>query len=151
MKQTHCNSFVPLLTCSSIKEKKNPKNFGAKSWPFSRASIWKRCQNAYELRRRQLGTQIVHLVLFRNLVKLQRMAQVPVVVLDRGNNTTCTINLHGSTIVSWRVNNQVRQFLKVFFSYVAISRSQNAFFMKKNVQRIITYWKVRLEEMNQYY
>ena len=31
----------------------------------------------------------------------------PVVVLDRGNNTTCTINLHGCTIVSWRVNNQV--------------------------------------------
>ena len=32
----------------------------------------------------------------------------PVVVLDRGNNTTCTINLHGCTIVSWRVNNQVK-------------------------------------------
>jgi hypothetical protein len=27
--------------------------------------------------------------------------------MDRGNNTTCTINLHGATIVSWRVNNQV--------------------------------------------
>ena len=105
---------MPLLTCFIFKEKKPPQNFGGKSWPFSRASIWKRCQNAYELRRRQLGTQIVHLVLFRNLVKLQRMAQVPVVVLDRGNNTTCTINLHGSTIVSWRVNNQVRQFLKKF-------------------------------------
>ena len=34
-------------------------------------------------------------------------AQVPVVPMDRGNNTTCTINLHGATIVSWRVNNQV--------------------------------------------
>ena len=34
------------------------------------------------------------------------MATPPVVVLDRGNNTTCTINLHGCTIVSWRVNNQ---------------------------------------------
>ena len=34
--------------------------------------------------------------------------QVPVVPMDRGNNTTCTINLHGATIVSWRVNNQVR-------------------------------------------
>ena len=34
------------------------------------------------------------------------MASPPVVVLDRGNNTTCTINLHGCTIVSWRVNNQ---------------------------------------------
>ena len=33
---------------------------------------------------------------------------VPVVPMDRGNNTTCTINLHGATIVSWRVNNQVR-------------------------------------------
>ena len=31
---------------------------------------------------------------------------VPVVPMDRGNNTTCTINLHGATIVSWRVNNQ---------------------------------------------
>ena len=31
----------------------------------------------------------------------------PVVPMDRGNNTTCTINLHGATIVSWRVNNQV--------------------------------------------
>jgi glucose-6-phosphate 1-epimerase len=39
------------------------------------------------------------------------MAQVPVVVLDRGNNTTCTINLHGSTIVSWRVNNQEQLFV----------------------------------------
>ena len=28
--------------------------------------------------------------------------------MDRGNNTTCTINLHGATIVSWRVNNQAR-------------------------------------------
>ena len=36
-------------------------------------------------------------------------AQVPVVPMDRGNNTTCTINLHGATIVSWRVNNQVSQ------------------------------------------
>ena len=34
-------------------------------------------------------------------------ASVPVVPMDRGNNTTCTINLHGATIVSWRVNNQV--------------------------------------------
>ena len=33
---------------------------------------------------------------------------VPVVPMDRGNNTTCTINLHGATIVSWRVNNQER-------------------------------------------
>ena len=31
---------------------------------------------------------------------------VTVVPMDRGNNTTCTINLHGATIVSWRVNNQ---------------------------------------------
>ena len=35
-------------------------------------------------------------------------AHVPVVPMDRGNNTTCTINLHGATIVSWRVNNQAR-------------------------------------------
>ena len=35
-------------------------------------------------------------------------ASVPVVPMDRGNNTTCTINLHGATIVSWRVNNQGR-------------------------------------------
>ena len=39
------------------------------------------------------------------------MAQVPVVVMDRGNNTTCTINLHGCTIVSWRVNNQEQLFV----------------------------------------
>ena len=38
-------------------------------------------------------------------------SQVPVVPMDRGNNTTCTINLHGATIVSWRVNNQVRGLL----------------------------------------
>uniref|UniRef100_A0A2S2NHD2 glucose-6-phosphate 1-epimerase n=1 Tax=Schizaphis graminum TaxID=13262 RepID=A0A2S2NHD2_SCHGA len=34
-----------------------------------------------------------------------------VVVLDRGNNTTCTINLHGATVVSWRVNNQEQLFV----------------------------------------
>lgn len=39
------------------------------------------------------------------------MASTPVVVLDRGNNTTCTINLHGCTIVSWRVNNQEQLFV----------------------------------------
>ena len=38
-------------------------------------------------------------------------ASVPVVPMDRGNNTTCTINLHGATIVSWRVNNQVHLLL----------------------------------------
>ena len=36
---------------------------------------------------------------------------VPVVPMDRGNNTTCTINLHGATIVSWRVNNQASFYL----------------------------------------
>lgn len=36
---------------------------------------------------------------------------VPVVPMDRGNNTTCTINLHGATIVSWRVNNQEQLFV----------------------------------------
>ena len=35
----------------------------------------------------------------------------PVVMMDRGNNTTCTINLHGCTIVSWRVNNQEQLFV----------------------------------------
>uniref|UniRef100_A0A182X883 Uncharacterized protein n=1 Tax=Anopheles quadriannulatus TaxID=34691 RepID=A0A182X883_ANOQN len=30
------------------------------------------------------------------------MAATSVVVLDRGNNTTCTVNLHGATVVSWR-------------------------------------------------
>ena len=39
---------------------------------------------------------------------------VPVVPMDRGNNTTCTINLHGATIVSWRVNNQASFSLFVF-------------------------------------
>merc|ERR1711936_1192124 len=38
-------------------------------------------------------------------------ASVPVVPMDRGNNTTCTINLHGATIVSWRVNNQEQLFV----------------------------------------
>ena len=51
--------------------------------------------------------KIIHLVL-RDFSSLEIMASTPVVVLDRGNNTTCTINLHGCTIVSWRVNNQVR-------------------------------------------
>lgn len=34
-----------------------------------------------------------------------------VVGLDRGNNTTCTVNLHGATVVSWRVNNQEQIFV----------------------------------------
>ncbi|KAF5284417.1 hypothetical protein FQA39_LY17092 [Lamprigera yunnana] len=34
-----------------------------------------------------------------------------VVVLDRGNNTLCTVNLHGATIVSWRVENQEQLFV----------------------------------------
>ncbi|XP_008478355.1 glucose-6-phosphate 1-epimerase [Diaphorina citri] len=34
-----------------------------------------------------------------------------VVMMDRGNNTTCTINLHGATVVSWRVNNQEQLFV----------------------------------------
>ena len=55
--------------------------------------------------------KIFYLVL-RDFSSLEIMAQTPVVVLDRGNNTTCTINLHGCTIVSWRVNNQVRIYLK---------------------------------------
>merc|ERR1712012_146145 len=38
-------------------------------------------------------------------------ASVPVVPMDRGNNTTCTIDLHGATIVSWRVNNQEQLFV----------------------------------------
>ncbi|XP_046403351.1 putative glucose-6-phosphate 1-epimerase [Ischnura elegans] len=38
-------------------------------------------------------------------------AATSVVVLDRGNNTTCTINLHGATVVSWRVNNQEQLFV----------------------------------------
>ncbi|KAL1449160.1 hypothetical protein WDU94_000383 [Cyamophila willieti] len=35
-----------------------------------------------------------------------------VVMMDRGNNTTCTINLHGATVVSWRVNNQEQLFVR---------------------------------------
>ncbi|XP_014288342.1 uncharacterized protein [Halyomorpha halys] len=38
-------------------------------------------------------------------------APTSVVVLDRGNNTTCTVNLHGATVVSWRVNNQEQIFV----------------------------------------
>uniref|UniRef100_A0A8D8Q5D7 glucose-6-phosphate 1-epimerase n=1 Tax=Cacopsylla melanoneura TaxID=428564 RepID=A0A8D8Q5D7_9HEMI len=34
-----------------------------------------------------------------------------VVKMERGNNTSCTINLHGATVVSWRVNNQEQLFL----------------------------------------
>uniref|UniRef100_T1J3U6 glucose-6-phosphate 1-epimerase n=1 Tax=Strigamia maritima TaxID=126957 RepID=T1J3U6_STRMM len=34
-----------------------------------------------------------------------------VVVLDRGNNTTLTVHIHGATIVSWRVNNQEQLFV----------------------------------------
>ena len=45
---------------------------------------------------------------------------VPVVPMDRGNNTTCTINLHGATIVSWRVNNQARDSAVVGLKMVKI-------------------------------
>lgn len=47
-------------------------------------------------------------------------AHVPVVPMDRGNNTTCTINLHGATIVSWRVNNQVMSNNRGVLFYVSI-------------------------------
>lgn len=39
------------------------------------------------------------------------MEPTKVVVLDRGNNTTSTINLHGATVVSWRVINQEQLFV----------------------------------------
>ncbi|KAK9890313.1 hypothetical protein WA026_010415 [Henosepilachna vigintioctopunctata] len=39
------------------------------------------------------------------------MAATSCVLMDRGNNTTCTINLHGATVVSWRVNNQEQLFV----------------------------------------
>lgn len=39
------------------------------------------------------------------------MEPTEVIVLDRGNNTTSTINLHGATVVSWRVNNQEQLFV----------------------------------------
>ncbi|XP_071052743.1 uncharacterized protein [Onthophagus taurus] len=39
------------------------------------------------------------------------MAASSDVVLDRGNNTTCTVNLHGATVVSWKVNNQEQIFV----------------------------------------
>merc|ERR1711892_378499 len=42
---------------------------------------------------------------------IKMAGHVPGVPLDRGNNTTCTINLHGATIVSWRVNNQEQLFV----------------------------------------
>nr|NP_001285908.1 uncharacterized protein Dmel_CG9008, isoform D [Drosophila melanogaster]AHN54422.1 uncharacterized protein Dmel_CG9008, isoform D [Drosophila melanogaster] len=45
------------------------------------------------------------------------MAATSVVVLDRGNNTTCTINLHGATVVSWRVNNQEQLFVSKLASF----------------------------------
>ena len=48
-------------------------------------------------------------------------ASVPVVPMDRGNNTTCTINLHGATIVSWRVNNQV---MGSFLGHFGVSIAQ---------------------------
>ncbi|KAM7353144.1 uncharacterized protein ACRADG_005354 isoform 1-T4 [Cochliomyia hominivorax] len=44
-------------------------------------------------------------------------AATSVVVLDRGNNTTCTINLHGATVVSWRVNNQEQLFVSKLASF----------------------------------
>uniref|UniRef100_A0A8D8BIG7 (northern house mosquito) hypothetical protein n=1 Tax=Culex pipiens TaxID=7175 RepID=A0A8D8BIG7_CULPI len=60
------------------------------------------------------------------------MAATSVVVLDRGNNTTCTINLHGATVVSWRVNNQEQLFVRTFpvvihrrWSAVLLPRLQN--------------------------
>ncbi|KAH8378104.1 hypothetical protein KR093_009324 [Drosophila rubida] len=45
------------------------------------------------------------------------VAATSVVVLDRGNNTTCTINLHGATVVSWRVNNQEQLFVSKLASF----------------------------------
>ena len=47
---------------------------------------------------------------FKGLNNSDTMAS-PVIQLDRGNNTTCTVNLHGCTIVSWRVNNQEQLFV----------------------------------------
>ena len=35
-----------------------------------------------------------------------------VVVLDRGNYTTCTVHLHGGTILSYRVNNKEILYMK---------------------------------------
>lgn len=121
-KWIHCNSFVPLLKWFSFKDRREPQNFGAKILAIFKSHYLKTLSKRLRTSPPPVGNTDSSSGSFRNLVKLQRMAQVPVVVLDRGNNTTCTINLHGSTIVSWRVNNQVRQFLKVFLSYVAISR-----------------------------
>lgn len=39
-----------------------------------------------------------------------------VVILDRGNNTTCSVNLHGATVTSWRVCNKEQ----LFFGKTAI-------------------------------
>ncbi|KAJ8955386.1 hypothetical protein NQ318_003483 [Aromia moschata] len=55
------------------------------------------------------------------------MAATSVVVLDRGNNTTCTINLHGATVVSWRVNNQEQLFVR----FLLLSASKQYLMVKK--------------------
>ncbi|KAG5871064.1 hypothetical protein JTB14_030572 [Gonioctena quinquepunctata] len=48
------------------------------------------------------------------------MFEEKVVILDRGEYTTCAVNLHGASITSWRINNQEQVFLsrQASFSYV---------------------------------
>lgn len=47
-----------------------------------------------------------------------------VIVLDRGFYTTCTVNLHGATVVSWQITNREQLFV-----------SRQAIFDKKNIIR----------------
>uniref|UniRef100_A0A182F1N5 Uncharacterized protein n=1 Tax=Anopheles albimanus TaxID=7167 RepID=A0A182F1N5_ANOAL len=60
------------------------------------------------------------------------MAATSVVVLDRGNNTTCTINLHGATVVSWRVNNQEQLFVRKMLKQNALLISPTSMTQKRD-------------------
>ncbi|CAH0554405.1 unnamed protein product [Brassicogethes aeneus] len=41
----------------------------------------------------------------------KKSKNIGTVVLDRGDNTSCKINLHGATVISWRVNSQEQLFV----------------------------------------
>lgn len=39
------------------------------------------------------------------------MDETKIIVLDRGDYTTCTVNLRGATVVSWTINNREQLFV----------------------------------------
>lgn len=43
--------------------------------------------------------------------QLMKMGNENIITLDRGHNTTCTVNLFGANVVSWRVNQKEQLFV----------------------------------------